>query len=146
MQINDYDFPDDLYYEKNHFWAKDDGSGNIIFGATDFFQKLAGEIVYIELPMKGAKVKQSESLSSLESGKWVGKIFAPVSGEIVESNANLDDSPELLNVSAYDEGWIAKIKPSNLEAELKNLMKTGPDFENFIRQETEKHKKKKWPR
>ena len=141
MQIENYDFPDDLYYEKNHFWAKDDGSGNIIFGASDFFQKLAGEIVYIELPIKGAKVKQNESLSSHESGKWVGKIFAPVSGEIVESNAELEDSPELINESPYGQGWIAKIKPSNLDGELQNLMKTGPDLENFIRQEIEKHKK-----
>lgn len=141
MQIETYVFPDDLYYEKNHFWAKDDGSGNIIFGASDFFQKLAGEIVYIELPMKGAKVKQNESLSSLESGKWVGKIFAPLSGEIIESNAELEDSPELINESCYDAGWIAKIKPSNLDAELTNLMKVGTDFESFIRQEIEKHKK-----
>ena len=80
MKIGDYDFPEDLYYEKNHFWAKDDGDGNIIIGATDFFQQLAGEIVYIELSMVGTKVEQAKSFSSLESGKWVGKVFAPVSG------------------------------------------------------------------
>jgi glycine cleavage system H protein len=141
MQIENYDFPDELYYEKNHFWAKVDTDGNVLLGATDFFQKLAGEIVYIELPMKGAKVKQGESLSSLESGKWVGKIFAPVTGEIVESNGELEDSPELINQSPYGDGWITKIKPSNLDAELVNLMKTGTDFENFIKEEIEKHKK-----
>ncbi|MBM3700168.1 MAG: glycine cleavage system protein GcvH [Actinobacteria bacterium] len=141
MKINDYDFPDGLYYEKNHFWAKKDDEGNVIFGATDFFQKLAGEIVYIELPMQGAKVKQGESVSSLESGKWVGKIFAPVTGEIIESNSELEDSPELINDSCYDEGWIAKIKPNSLETDFANLMKTGPDFEQFIKAEAEKHKK-----
>ena len=51
MNIGDYEFPDDLYYEKNHFWAKKDDSGNVVVGATDFFQQLAGEIVFIELPM-----------------------------------------------------------------------------------------------
>ena len=132
MQVESYNFPEDLYYEKNHFWAKIDSDGSVIFGATDFFQKLAGEIVYVELPMKGAKVKQSESMSSLESGKWVGKIFAPVSGEITQANSELDDSPELLNQSPYGDGWIGKIKPSNLDAELANLMKVGPDFEKFI--------------
>ncbi len=141
MQIEGYNFPDDLYYEKNHFWAKREVGGNVIFGATDFFQKLAGEIVFIELPAKGAKVQQGQSFSSLESGKWVGKIFAPVSGEIIDANDELDDSPELINQSCYDEGWIGKIKPSDLDKELANLMKIGPDFENFIKGEIQKHKK-----
>lgn len=141
MQIDEYDFPDDLSYEKNHFWAKVDDDGNVVFGATDFFQKLAGDIVYIELPMQGARVEQSQSISSLESGKWVGKIFAPVSGEIIEANDELEDSPELINESPYGEGWIAKIKPSNLDTDLAGLMKTGADFEKFIRDEAQKHKK-----
>jgi glycine cleavage system H protein len=80
-------------------------------------------------------------MSSLESGKWVGKIFAPVSGEITQANSELDDSPELLNQSPYGDGWIGKIKPSNLDAELANLMKVGPDFEKFMREEMDKHKK-----
>jgi glycine cleavage system H protein len=141
MRIDSYNFPDDLYYEKNHFWAKKDNGGNVIFGATDFFQKLAGEIVFIELPAKGAKVRQGQSFSSLESGKWVGKIFAPVSGEIVDVNDELEDLPELINQSCYNEGWIGKIKPSGLDSEFANLMKTGPDFENFIKSEIQKHKK-----
>ncbi len=141
MQIESYNFHDDLYYEKNHFWAKKEADGNVIFGATDFFQKLAGEIVFIELPAKGTKVTQGQSFSSLESGKWVGKIFAPVSGEVVDANGELDDSPELINQSCYDEGWIGKIKPSDLDKELANLMKIGPDFENFIKGEIQKHKK-----
>ncbi len=141
MNIGEYSFPDDLYYEKNHFWAKDDGSGNMILGATDYFQQMAGEIVYIELPMIGTKVEQSKSFSSLESGKWVGRVFAPVSGEIVEVNEELEDSPELLNDDCYGEGWIAKIKPSNLEAESADLLKVGPDFEAFMEEEIAKHEK-----
>ncbi len=141
MEIMGYNLPDDLYYEKNHFWAKVLDDGNVLFGATDFFQKLAGEIVYIELPLKGAKVKQGQSISSLESGKWVGKIFAPLSGEIIEVNEELEDSPELINSSPYEDGWIAKIKPSDLESELKNLLKTGPELQSFIMEESEKHKK-----
>jgi len=141
MKIGEYDFPEDLYYEKNHFWARDDGSGNIIIGASDFFQQLAGEIVFIELPMVGTKIEQSKSFSSLESGKWVGKLFAPFSGEIIEINEELEDSPELINESPYDEGWIAKIKPTDLDGEAGNLMKTGPDFEKFIDDESRKHAK-----
>ncbi|MCL5069808.1 MAG: glycine cleavage system protein GcvH [Actinobacteria bacterium] len=141
MRIESYNFPDDLYYEKNHFWAKKEADGNILFGATDFFQKLAGEVVFIELPVKGTKVQQGQSFSSLESGKWVGKVFAPVSGEIIDANDELEDSPELINQSCYDEGWIGKIKPSDLDSELANLMRTSPDFENFIKSEIQKHKK-----
>ena len=141
MKIGEYEFPEDLYYEKNHFWAKEDGNGNVTIGATDFFQQLAGEIVFIELPMEGTKVEQGKSFSSLESGKWVGKIFSPFSGEIVETNEELEDSPELINESPYDEGWIAKIKPSDFDGEEGNLMKAGPDFEKFIDDESKKHAK-----
>ncbi len=141
MKIGDYEFPEDLYYEKNHFWAKEDGSGNVIIGATDFFQQLAGEIVFIELPMEGTKTEQGKSFSSLESGKWVGKVFAPFSGEVVEANEELEDSPELINESPYEEGWIVKIKPSDLDGELGNLMKAGPDLEKFIEDESKKHPK-----
>jgi len=141
MKIGEYDFPEDLYYEKNHFWAKDDSSGNMIIGASDFFQQLAGEIVFIELPIVGTKIEQSKSFSSLESGKWVGKLFAPFSGEIIEINEELEDSPELINESPYDEGWIAKIKPTDLDGEAGNLMRTGPDFEKFINDESRKYAK-----
>ncbi|MDZ7837668.1 MAG: glycine cleavage system protein GcvH [Actinomycetota bacterium] len=139
MEIEGYNFLEDLYYEKNHFWAKPDDEGQVLMGATDFFQKLAGDIVFIELPMAGTKSGAGQVFSSLESGKWVGKLYAPVSGEIVEVNEELEDEPELINESPYDEGWIVKIKPDNLEAELSNLMKAGPDFEQFIKEEAEKH-------
>ena len=142
MKIGDYEFPDELLYEKNHFWAAREDSGNIIFGATDFFQKLAGEIVFIELPAVGTKVEQGKSFSSMESGKWVGKVFAPVSGEIIEVNEELEDSPELINESCYEEGWIAKIKPADYDGELGDLMKAGPNFEEFIESESKKHGKK----
>lgn len=142
MNIDSYEFPEDLYYEKNHFWGKILEDGNVLFGATDYFQKMAGEVVYIELPMKGSKVEQGKSVSSLESGKWVGRVFAPFSGEIIELNGELEDSPELINEACYTDGWIGKIKPSNKEAEIANLMKTGPDFEKFIKEEIEKNAKK----
>jgi len=142
MQIEEYDFPEELYYEKNHFWAKLSDDGNVIFGATDYFQKMAGEIVYIELPLKGTKVEQGKSMSSLESGKWVGRVFAPFSGEIIEVNGELEDSPELINDSCYNEGWIAKIKPSNKDGEINNLLKTGDELEKFVKEEIAKNDKK----
>jgi len=139
MEVEGYSFKEDLYYEKNHFWAKVDDEENVIVGATDFFQKLAGDIVFIELPMIGTKVEQGKPFSSLESGKWVGKVYAPVSGEVVEVNDDLEDEPELINESPYDEGWIVKIKPDNLTEDLEKLMRPGPEFEQFMKDEAEKH-------
>lgn len=134
MEIEGYSFPDDLYYEVNHFWARIKGDV-VVMGTTDFTQKLAGEITYIDIDQEGEEIVQGKPFASVESGKWVGKIYAVVSGEVVEINEDLEDEPELVNQSPYDEGWFFKIKPSNLEADLANLMKAGPDLEAFVKGE-----------
>ncbi|MGQ9509793.1 MAG: glycine cleavage system protein GcvH, partial [Thermodesulfobacteriota bacterium] len=140
MDIEGYQFPDDLYYHKEHFWARLDGS-TVTVGTTDFAQKLAGEIVYVELPSLGRTVEQNRPCGSMESGKWVGRIYAPLSGKVESINEALEDSPELINQSPYDKGWMFKLSPSKLEEELKNLMKVG-DLESFIKSEIERIKKK----
>ena len=141
MEIEGHLFPDDLYYHKEHFWAKVEG--NIVtVGATDFAQKLAGQIVYVELPSTGRGVEQGKPCGSMESGKWVGRIYAPVSGKVESSNQELEDSPELINDSPYEKGWIFKISSSNLNEELKNLIKID-SMKEFIKSEIERIKKKK---
>ena len=122
MKIEEYFFPDDLYYHKEHFWAKVEGDV-VTMGTTDFAQKLAGQVVYIELPSPGKAVEQGKPCGSMESGKWVGRIYAPVSGKIEAINSDLEDTPELINESPYEKGWMCKIKASNLQEDLKNLMK-----------------------
>ena len=134
MEIDGYVFPDDLYYDKNHYWAKIEGE-TVVMGTTDFSQKLAGELTYVDLDMVGEEVEQGKPFASIESGKWVGRIYAMASGEVVEANEELEDEPEKINESPYDEGWLFKIAPSNLEEELEKLMKAGPDFEEFIKSE-----------
>lgn len=134
MEIEGYNFPDDLYYEVNHFWARVKG-GVVVMGTTDFTQKLAGDITYIDIDQEGEEIVQGKPFASVESGKWVGRIYAVVSGEVVEVNEDLEDEPELINQSPYGEGWFFKIKPSNLDADLANLMKAGPDLEAFIKGE-----------
>ena len=134
MEIEGYNFPDNLYYEVNHFWARVEGDV-VVMGTTDFTQKLAGEITYIDIDQEGEEIVQGKPFASIESGKWVGRIYAVVSGEVVEVNEDLEDEPELINQSPYKEGWFFKIKPSNLEADLANLMKAGPDLEAFIKGE-----------
>ena len=134
MKIDEYDFPDDLYYHKEHCWARVDGD-LVVVGMTDFAQKMAGTIKRIVTLDKEDEVSQDKPLGTMSSGKWTGKIYAPVSGEIEEVNEELEDNPKLCNDSTYDEGWLVKISPSDLDAELGKLMKPGPEFEAWYRKE-----------
>ncbi|PKM90177.1 MAG: glycine cleavage system protein H [Firmicutes bacterium HGW-Firmicutes-12] len=138
MDILGYQFPEELLYDKEHGWAKEEGD-LIIAGVTDYFQKLAGEIIFIEMPLVGRKVEKGQPYSSIESGKWVGRLKAPVSGEIVEVNSELTDFPYLLNESSYEEGWIIKIKPSDAE-EIKDLLSPGDEYTAYIEEEDRKIK------
>ena len=120
MKIQEYDAPDDFYYTKDHEWLKVE-NGMCKIGITDYAQKSLHEVVFVDLP-KLRKVSRTESLGTVESVKAVSDYFAPVSGEILETNKTLENKPDLINKSPYSEGWIALIKPSNLDAELKELM------------------------
>lgn len=137
MEIKGYNFPDELYYDKNHFWAKVEGD-LVVMGTTDLTQKLAGEITYVEIPEEDDELTQGKPFGSIESGKWVGRIYAVVSGEVAESNEDLEDEPEVVNEDPYGEGWICKIKPSDLDAELAGLMQGG-DYAKWVEAEIDKN-------
>jgi glycine cleavage system H protein len=139
MDIEGYLFPDDLYYHKEHYWAKVEGE-IVVMGTNDFAQKLAGQIVYVEMPSVGRAVEQGKPCGSMESGKWVGRIYAPVSGKVMSINQDLEENPELINESPYEKGWICKINPTNLQEELKNLL-TGDNLKQFIKSEILRVKK-----
>jgi len=133
-----YLLPDDLYYHKEHMWVKLEGNIATV-GVTDFYQKLAGEISYIELPSEGDEVSADDVVGTVETGKWVGKIFAPLSGTIKETNPDISDDPTLPNQDPYGKGWLFKIEVSNLEEEINNLYK-GEDAIEWQKEEIEKHK------
>ena len=139
MQISGYEFPDDLYYDKLHSWARVDG--NVITqGMTEFGQAIAQEIVFVESPRTGRDVEQGQTFMSMESGKWVGRIAALVTGKIGEVNEELEWEPTLVNESPFADGWLVKIEMSDA-AELDNLMKAdSPEFKAFIEEEAEKYK------
>jgi glycine cleavage system H protein len=139
MEIEGYFFPDDLYYHKEHFWSKVEPN-SVTVGLNDFAQKLAGQIVYVELPSAGRTVEQGKPCGSMESGKWVGRIYAPVSGKVESVNQNLEDNPELINESTYENGWLFKINPTKLQDEIKNLMQ-GDNLKEFIKSEIIRVKK-----
>jgi len=111
-----------LYYTKEHEWAKKLGDGKVAVGVDDYAQSQLHEIVYVELPEVDAEVAQGGALGAVESVKAVSDVYAPVGGRVVEVNEELLDSPELINDDPYGEGWIAKIEPSGLEADLAKLM------------------------
>lgn len=113
--------PDDRRYTKEHEWALDNGDGTITMGITDHAQHLLTDIVYVELPDIGKRVKQMDSVTVIESVKSVSDIYSPVSGEVIAVNDVLQDKPELVNEDAFGEGWIVKIAMSD-PAELDALM------------------------
>jgi len=119
---DEYKVEEGFYYTKEHEWAKKLGDGKVAVGVDDYAQSQLHEIVFVELPEMDAEVAQGEALGAVESVKAVSDMYAPVGGKVVEVNEELLDSPELINDDPYGEGWIAKIEPSSLEADLAKLM------------------------
>lgn len=140
MEIGGYQFPDDLYYDLEHNWARVEGS-RVTTGITDFAQAIAGEIVYAEVPRVGRDVEAGKPFMSMESGKWVGRIKAIISGKIVEANEEIEFDSTIINSSPYEEGWLAVIEASN-PSEVDALLRPGdPKFQDFIAAEKEKYGK-----
>jgi glycine cleavage system H protein len=113
-------YPDDLSYSKEHEWVRQDGTRATI-GITSFAADELGDIVFVELPEVGATLSQFGTFGVVESVKAVSDLYAPVSGEIVEVNEALRDSPELLNSDPFGEGWIAIVEMSD-RSELDTLL------------------------
>jgi glycine cleavage system H protein len=139
MEIQGYNLPDELYYEENHFWVKEEGD-LVVMGMDDFARKMAGEIVYVQLPEEGKSLSAGKKFAKIESGKWLGKVFAPVSGELAAVNEELETNPGLINEDCYGRGWLYKIKPND-KSEIAKLIH-GPDaVEKWMLAEIEKYKK-----
>ena len=113
-------FPHDLRYSREHEWVRVDGSVAVI-GITSFAANELGDIVYVELPEVGARLAQFASFGVVESVKAVSDLFAPVSGQVAEVNADLRASPELLNSDPFGAGWIAKVTLAD-QAEMDKLL------------------------
>jgi len=138
-QIGEYNLPDDLYYHKEHFWVKKDGNVAIV-GIDEFGTKLAGEISFIELPMEDDEVGAGDQVGSLETGKWLGKVYSPVSGKIIAINEEATDDPTIINKDPYNSGWLFKIEMAN-ESDLGNLT-TGTAIAPWLQKEIETRGKK----
>lgn len=125
--------PTDRLYSKDHEWVKDNGDGTAVVGITDYAQEMLTDIVFVELPPVGKKLAQGEPMAVVESVKSVSDVYAPVSGEIIDVNKTLEETPELINQNAFGEGWIAKLRLGNV-AELKALL-SAADYGVLIKEE-----------
>ncbi|MBM4420584.1 MAG: glycine cleavage system protein GcvH [Chloroflexi bacterium] len=114
------DIPEGLKYSREHEWVRVEGDAAIL-GITDYAQSHLGDVVYVELPEVGVKLKQNGALGVVESVKAASDVYAPVSGEVLERNAKVIESPELVNRAPYGEGWLLRVKLAD-PAELPSLL------------------------
>ncbi len=121
--------PDDLLYTEEHEWVRAEGDV-VTVGITDYAQGELGDIVFVELPEVGSQTRQMEPFGSIEAVKAVSDLYAPVSGEVVEVNKKLEDSPEVINQDPYGEGWMIKVRTSDPK-ELDNLL-SAEDYRKLI--------------
>ena len=127
VKVEAYEVPEGLYYSKDFEWVKIEGD-KVRVGITDYAQKSLREIVYTELPSVGTEVKQNEPFGTLESVKAVSDLISAISGTIEEVNEEVQSKPETLNEDPYGKGWLLVVKPSNLQADLANLL----DFDKAV--------------
>ena len=105
--------PDDLHYTKTHEWVKQDADGTVTVGISDHAQSLLGDMVFIELPEVGSEFNTGDDCAVVESVKAASDVYCPVSGEIIETNIALIETPEVVNQDPYGDGWLFKLKPND---------------------------------
>jgi len=124
-------FPEELKYTKDHEWCKVDGD-TVIIGVTDFAQSELGDIVFVEVETEGEELDHEEVFGSIEAVKTVSDLFMPIAGEVIEFNEELESNPELVNSDPYGEGWIIKVKMSDV-SQLDELM-SAAEYKEMIGQ------------
>ena len=119
----EYETPENLRYTSDHEWLRreDDSPDEVTIGVTEFAQEQLGDVVYLELPAEGTALTVGAPFGEIESAKTVAELFAPVTGELIATNGALEDHPELVNESPFDEGWIVRVRISD-ETELDALL------------------------
>ena len=139
-KIDQYEFPDELYYDKDNVWARVEGN-TVTIGLSQLGQALAGDIVFVEVPRVGREVTRGEPFMSMESGKWVGRVKSPVTGKITAANDELEWETSLVNSDPYGKGWLAKIEVTDLSG-LNNLLRANsPEFAARVAEDRAKYNK-----
>lgn len=125
-------YPQDLLYTKEHEWVRTE-DGIAVVGITDYAQDQLGDVVYVDLPPRGARLVQFEKMGEIESVKTVSDLYSPVSGEVVEVNENAREHPERVNEDPYGEGWLLRVKMDEA-GELEGLL-SAADYAAYVEQE-----------
>ena len=113
--------PNNLKFLKSHEWARVEEDGTVTVGISDHAQELLGDIVFVELPEVGKEISQSSDIAIVESVKAASDVYSPLTGEVTEINETLNDNPEIINSSPYEDGWFFKIKPQDI-SEMEKLL------------------------
>ena len=137
MEVHGYDLPEELYYDPDHYWVRPEGD-ELVMGMDDFARKMAGDIVFVQLPGGGKKLRKGKKLAKVESGKWLGKIKSPVDGVLVESNQELETNPGLINSDCYGAGWMYRLKADD-PGQVQGLVHGRRALEEWMDAEVKKH-------
>lgn len=129
-EIHELIFPENLGYAQDHEWARKE-NGRVRVGISDYAQNQLGDVVYVEFPRAGDTFDRGEPFGSIESVKAVSELYMPVSGEILEINTALENSPELVNQSPYEQGWLILVKPAD-NSQMDSLM-TGSAYIEMLK-------------
>lgn len=114
--------PDDIKYLATHQWARLEADGTVTVGITDYAQKQLGDVVFVDLPAVGSELAQAGEAGVIESVKTASDLFAPVSGRVTKLNPALEETPEIVNDSPYDKGWLFRVQPDDAAADMDNLL------------------------
>jgi glycine cleavage system H protein len=118
------EIPSDLRYRESHEWVRVEGDGTVVVGISDHAQGELGDMVFVELPEPGMSYDQGEACAVIESVKAASDVYAPLSGEVVKANGELEDSPELVNSDPYGDGWLFRLLPSDA-SQIDGLLDAG---------------------
>ena len=131
----DYDIPEDLLYTQDDEWIRREGE-HVVIGVSDFAQSQLGDIVFVELPEVGATTEAGVAFGTIESVKAVSDLCAPLSGEVLSVNDALEDAPEQVNESCYQDGWLITLRPSD-PSQLDGLLDAAAYSESVVERESE---------
>lgn len=129
------EFPDDIKYSRTHEWVRLENSNEVTIGISDYAQEEMGDIVYVELPEEGAEIEKETAFGVIESVKATEDIYAPVSGKVIEINAPLEDSPEVINEDCYGDGWLLRVELFDTK-EIDDLMDSKA-YKEYVKEESE---------
>ena len=141
-KAEEFYLPDDLYYDrKDHLWARVE-DGKVRVGLDQFGQKSAGTVAYIKLLPAGRAVTKGRAFGSLEAGKYIGPLKAPVNGKLWAINQAVIENPKLVNTDPYGQGWFVVIEPSNLESDLTDLAQGADQIQAWLEAEIKDYREK----